>query len=64
MIEPYLSNMINNHKTKNEWKIQLSLTINFISSKDSNEIRTMHTTSDNTEIMIGNERDEIIEKPF
>ena len=35
--------------------------INFISSKDSNETRTMHTASDNTEIMISNKTGEIIE---
>ena len=38
--------------------------INFISSKDSNETRTMHTKSDNIEIMIGNETDEIIKNLF
>ena len=38
--------------------------INFISSKDSKETRTMHTNSSNVEIMIGNETDEIIEKLF
>ena len=37
---------------------------NFISSKDSDEIRTMPTKSNNIEIMIGNERDEIIEELF
>ena len=45
-------------------EIQLTMAINFISSKDSNETRTMHTKSDNIEIMIGNETDEIIKKPF
>ena len=25
MIRPYLSDMINNHKTKREWKIQLTM---------------------------------------
>ena len=52
MIRPYLSDIINNHKTiKNlivhssnetqfrEWKIQLTTSINFISSKDSDETR-------------------------
>ena len=34
--------------------------INFISSKDSNEIYTMRTKSNNIEIMMGNETDEII----
>ena len=55
MIKPYLSNLINNHKTRGlviyhsgnkswlegtsrEWKIQLTIAINFISSKDSDEI--------------------------
>ena len=38
--------------------------INFTSSKDSNEIRTMHTKSHNTEIMMGSETDKIIKKLF
>ena len=38
--------------------------INFISSKDSNETCNMHAKSDNIEIMIGNETDEIIKKLF
>ena len=38
--------------------------INFISSEDSDEIRTMCTKSNNIEIMIVNETDEIIKEPF
>ena len=38
--------------------------INFESSKDSNETRTIHTISDNIEIMISNETNEIIEELF
>ena len=38
--------------------------INFISSKDSGETRTIHTKSHNIEIMMGNETDEIIENRF
>ena len=81
MIKPYLSDIINNHKTRSfvryhsgnkawleetasEWKIQLTMAINFISSKDSDETRTMHTKSNNVEIMIGNETDEINEDLF
>ena len=41
-------------------KIQLTMTINFISSKDSDETLTVHTKSNNVEIMIGSETDEII----
>ena len=44
--------------------IKLIMTINFFSSKDSNETHTMHTTSDSIEIMIGTETDEIIEELF
>ena len=40
------------------------MTINFISSKDSDETRTMHTKSNNVEIMIGNETNEIIKDLF
>ena len=36
------------------------MTINFMSSKDSDETRTMHTKSNNIEIMTGNETDKII----
>ena len=64
MIRPYLSDMINDHKTQREWKIQLKMQINFISSKDSEETRTMHIKSYNIEIMMGNKTDEIIEKLF
>ena len=64
MIRQYLSIIINDHKTKVEWKIQLTIEINFISSKNSNETPTMHTATDNIEIMIGNETDEIIKKLF
>ena len=54
-------NKIIEHKTQSEWKIQLTMAINFISSKDSDETRTMHTKSNNIEIMMGSETDEIIE---
>ena len=64
MIRPYLSDIINDHKTQGEWKIYLKIAINFISSKHSDEIGTMHSKSDKIEIMIGNETDEIIEELF
>ena len=82
MIRPYLSDIINDHKTPKklrvhssnevfdyeiqygEWKIQLTMSINFISSKDSDETRNMHTKSNNIEIMVGSEIYEIIEELF
>ena len=55
MIRPYLSNMIDDHMDK--WKIQLSMKISFISSRDSNETRFLYTNSDNIVIMIAYETD-------
>ena len=40
------------------------MSINFISSKDSDETCNLHTKSNNIEIVMGNETDEIIEKLF
>ena len=44
MIMPYLGDLINDHKVirneSNEWKIQLNMNVNFISSNDTGEIRT------------------------
>ena len=64
VIRPYLSHMINDHKTQSEWKIKLTMRISFFSSKDSEETRIMYSPSDYIEIMMGSETDEIIEKPF
>ena len=61
---PYLSDLINYHKAirneSNEWKIQLNMGVNFISSNDTGEIRTFFVRSDNEEIRSGNETNEII----
>ena len=62
MIRPYLRDMINNYEAPNklkapsgeiidddsfgEWKIQLTMEINFISPLDTGEIRTMDSKSD------------------
>ena len=56
-----MSDIINDHKTLGEWKISLTMAVNFFSSKDSEEIRTMHSKSDNIEVLNGKETDEIIE---
>ena len=64
MIRPYLSDVINNHRTRREWKIQLTMTVNYISSKDSNVTRSVHIKSHNVEIMMGCETDKIIKELF
>ena len=65
LIESYLADMINDYKSKGERKIQLTAEINFTSLKpDSDETRIMHTKSDNTEIMIGSDTNEVIKELF
>ena len=64
MIRPYLRDMIDNQKVHSEWKIQLVMKINFISSLDTNEFREMYTKSDNIEIMNGTETNDIIKELF
>ena len=80
IIRPYLRDMINNYKAPmkfktpsreiidgdsfGEWKIQLTMQINFISSLDTGEIRKMDSKSDNIEIMMGSEADDIIDEIF
>ena len=63
LIEPYLRELINDHKNKGEWKIQLKAQINFI-SPGSDETRVMHTRSVNEEFMNGSDTDEIIKELF
>ena len=59
-MEVHSGNEVIDYKTQGEQKIQLTITINFISSNDSDETCTMHTKSNKIEIMMGNEIDEII----
>ena len=67
-IIPYLCDVINDHKVIrnecNEWKIQINVHINFISSKVTGETCTIFLWSDNEEIQSGNEADDIIEELF
>ena len=65
LIEPYLRELINDYKSKDEWKIQLTAQINFISLRPgSDETRVMHTRSNNEEFMNGSDTDEIIKELF
>ena len=78
MIRPYLRDMINDHKTPmklpnkvidsenkfGEWKIQLKMLINCVSSKIFEETRTMYSPSNNIEILMGSETENIIDELF
>ena len=47
---PYLSDLINDHKTNRnssiEWKIQINMNVNFVSPNDTGETRTIFVWSD------------------
>ena len=64
IIRPYLKDLIDDYKAKGEWKIQLSMRINFVSFTDANETREMHTKSDNITIMSGIETEDVINGLF
>ena len=65
LIEKYLRELIEEYKLKGEWKVQLTIEVNFISLKPgSDETRIMYSRSDNIEIMFGDDNDDIIEQLF
>ena len=59
-IKPYLKDMINDYKSKGEWKIQIIMKIVFGSLIDKIETQVMHTKSDNIEIMNGIDTNDVI----
>ena len=65
LIKPYLEDLINEKKSKGEWKLQLTAKISFVSLKpDSDETRLMYTRSNPAEFMNGSETEEIIESLY
>ena len=59
-----MNKIINDLKTQGKWKTQLLTAINFLPTKDNNDTRVMDSKSDNIEIVIGNETDEISHELF
>ena len=60
-----MSQKIKNQKIKKStWKIQLTITIDFVSSKDIDEKHVKRPKSDNIEIMIYNKADEFTKELF
>ena len=63
-IKPYLKDMIDDYKSKDEWKMQLVMRMIFVSFIDKNETQVMHTKSDNVKIMNGSDANDAIIKSF
>ena len=60
-ITSHLYDLINDHRIgRRVWKIQISMRVNLISSKDTGETRTIYIWSDNISIMRGSDTDNII----
>ena len=57
-IRPYFRDLVNDLKQSDKWKLQLTITNNFISAKDDdNEDPIMHSKSNNIEIISSDETD-------
>ena len=59
-IKPYLKEMIDDYKSKGEWKIQLVMRVIFVSFIDKNQTQVMHTKSDNVKIMNDTDTNDVI----
>ena len=59
-----MKDIINNLKKSGTRKIQLKIANNVISSIDNDEEHLMHSKSDNIEIMINDEADEVKKELF
>ena len=63
-IKPWLKDIINNLKKFDTRKVQLTIPINLISSKDNDEEYIMHAKTNNIEIMIYDKVDEVVKELF
>ena len=64
IIKPYLKDLIDDHKSKDEWKIQSSMRIIFVSFTDANKTHEMYSKSDNITIMKSAETEDIVSELF
>ena len=60
----YLKDIINDLEKFDSWKFQLTIAINFISSKDIDEECIMHWKKGNIEVLVFGKADEVIEELF
>ena len=62
-IEPYLRHIIIDLQKSDTWRIQLTIAINLISSKDA-EKKVMHSSSNNIEFTSYNDANEAVDELF
>ena len=59
-----MKDIINNLNKSDPWKIQVKIAINYISFKEIDEERVMHSNSDNIETMIYCKADKLFKNIF
>ena len=59
-----MRNIIIDLQNSDTWKIQLTIAINFFSSKDDEEERVMHSKSDNVRSTYYNDANEVVDELF
>ena len=62
--KPCLRNLIIDLQNSDVWKIQLTIAINFIISKDNEEEHKMHSKSDNIKFTLYNDVNEVVDELF
>ena len=62
--KPCLRNLIIDLQNSDTWKIQLTIAINFIISKDNEEEHKMHSKSDNIKFTSYNDVNELVDELF
>ena len=63
-IKPYLKNIIIDLQNSDTWKIQLTIAINFVSSKYGDKERLMHSRNGNIKCTSYNDANEVIAELF
>ena len=63
-IKPYLRGIIIDLQNSDTWKIQLTIAINFISSKDAEEECVMHSRSENMKFRSYNDANNTVDELF
>ena len=63
-IKPYLRDIIINLQKSDTWQIQLTIAINFISSKHVDEERVIHSKSNDIKFMLYNNTNKVVNKLF
>ena len=63
-IKPYLRTIIIDLQNSDTWKIQLTIAINFIPLRDTEEEHVMHSNSDSVKFTSYNDANEVVNELF